>query len=183
MPEANRNLWAPWRMEYLKQSARPSRKPDCFLCDYAAHPARDARNFVLQRSRDVLVLLNRYPYSNGHVMVAPLAHAAALDTLPDAVLLEMSQRIADAQRILRKIVKAQGFNIGMNVGACAGAGLPDHLHWHVVPRWNGDTNYTGIIGDVRVVPQALSETFAAYRTALSKLHPESNNARRNPKAR
>lgn len=169
MSEHNRNLWAPWRMAYLEQMHEPGQPAGCFLCRYAAGPSGDAANFVLSRSPRVLVLLNRYPYSNGHVMVAPVAHAARLEELDDALLLEMAQRIRDAQRVLREIVNAEGFNIGMNLGRCAGAGLPDHVHWHIVPRWSGDTNYMGIVGDVRVVPQALAETYNRYREAAARL--------------
>ena len=152
-------------MAYLAQMKTLREPAGCFLCRYVTEPARDARNFVLHRSPNVLVLLNRYPYSNGHVMVAPVAHVARFDDLSKSTMLEMFQCIQVVQKVLREAVAAEGFNIGMNLGSCAGAGLPDHLHWHVVPRWSGDTNFMGIVGDVRVVPQALADTFAAIRMA------------------
>jgi ATP adenylyltransferase len=141
----------------------------CFLCRYRETPADDAANLVLWRTARTLVLLNRFPYNNGHLLVAPVEHEAEPEKLSDDVLLELARRICDAKRVLAAGLNAQGFNIGMNLGRCAGAGLPDHLHWHIVPRWNGDTNFMPVVGDVRVIPQALErvrETFLAEARKL-----------------
>lgn len=147
------------------------KEPDvgCFLCRYRDTPQQDRENFVLIRSAQTLVLLNRYPYNNGHLLIAPTAHAAQPEALPDDVLCELALRLRDAKRALQAAFAAQGFNIGMNLGHCAGAGLPDHLHWHIVPRWGGDTNYMSVVGDTRVIPQSLDEVFEKLAAAIRAL--------------
>lgn len=173
MAEFSGNIWAPWRMAYIRgmtPGAQPDTEtPGCFLCRYAAQPDRDAANLVLWRSPRTLVLLNRYPYTNGHVMIAPVDHQPDMGALPEAVLFELAQRIRDALRVLCEAVKAEGFNVGLNLGRCAGAGLPDHVHWHVVPRWAGDTNFMSSVGDVRVIPEALQDVYERFRTVASGL--------------
>jgi ATP adenylyltransferase len=154
MSDFPKNLWAPWRMEYIA-GLGPGGAAGCFLCRVIENPQEDEQNNVLWRGRHTLTLLNLFPYSSGHVLVAPLAHAAEPEDLPDDDLCELMQRTRDAKRVLRAALDAQGFNIGMNLGRCAGAGLPDHLHMHVVPRWNGDVNFMAVLGDVKVIPQAL----------------------------
>ena len=134
----------------------------CFLCEYRDAPDRDAENFVLWRSGATLVLLNRFPYTNGHVLLAPTVHAAKLEEIPGDVLCELALRTRDAQRVLRGALSPQGFNIGLNIGRCAGAGLPGHLHYHIVPRWNGDTNFMSVVGDARVIPQELTQVRDAF---------------------
>ncbi|MFN0135890.1 MAG: HIT family protein, partial [Phycisphaerae bacterium] len=136
MPEQNQNLWAPWRMQYIEQLGG-NQPGGCFLCRYAAAPSDDHANHVLWRSEHTLTLLNRFPYTTGHLLIAPTAHVAAFETLPEAVLLELALRVRDAKRVLDHALQPQGYNIGVNLGRCAGAGLPDHVHWHIVPRWNG----------------------------------------------
>ncbi|MEE8169051.1 MAG: HIT domain-containing protein, partial [Phycisphaerae bacterium] len=118
---------------------------------------------VIRRTDGMMVLLNRYPYSNGHLMIAPLAHKANLADLSAAEMSDSMQLLIETQDALRACVHAQGFNIGMNVGPCAGAGVPDHLHWHVVPRWGGDTNYMSVVGDARVIPDALAAVYQSMR--------------------
>ncbi len=169
MAEFNENLWAPWRMEYIRGSAESLADQECFLCEYGRHPENDAANLVLWRSGSCLALLNRYPYSNGHLMVAPFVHAAGLSDVDDAVLCDMMRNTRDAQRILRESIAAQGFNIGMNFGKCAGAGLPGHLHVHVVPRWEGDTNFMRAIGEAGVIPQGLDELYGQLCEAAARL--------------
>jgi ATP adenylyltransferase len=160
MAEFEQNLWAPWRMEYVEQLPPRADRPEvCFLCRIRDTPADDRANFVLWRSPQTLVLMNLYPYTSGHLLVAPTQHAAELDDLPEEVLLETLLRIRDSRKLLTSAVRAQGFNIGMNLGRCAGAGLPDHVHWHIVPRWSGDTNFMPVLGDARVIPQALAATY------------------------
>ncbi len=158
MNEFRSNLWAPWRMEYIHTLSE--RQADgCFLCRYWADRDKDVENHVLWRTDRFYVVMNLYPYSNGHMLICPAAHKAEIDHLDDEEMLEMMKLTRDAQKLLTHAVKAEGVNIGMNVGHCAGAGLPDHLHIHVVPRWHGDTNFMTVLGDVRVIPQALDALY------------------------
>jgi len=164
MAERNQNVWAPWRMEYIAGLQDSDDESGCFLCRYAETPGDDRENHVLWRSERTLTLLNRFPYTNGHVLVAPTLHGGDPESLPDEVLFELILRIRDAKRVLGHILDAQGFNIGMNLGRCAGAGLPDHLHWHIVPRWEGDTNFMAVTGGARVIPQSLEAVDEKFRT-------------------
>jgi len=155
MPEFNPNLWAPWRMEYIRSLAPEVTDQGCFLCRYWSDPASDQANHVLWRRSSSLVVMNRFPYTNGHLLVASAEHKGELAEFSEAQLGEMTAAIRDAVAVLRATIKPNGFNIGYNLGHCAGAGLPGHLHAHVVPRWTGDTNFMAVIGDVRVVPDSL----------------------------
>lgn len=169
MPEQNQNLWTPWRMAYIEGLDGAPPITGCFLCHYRDHPGEDETNGVLWRTADTLVVLNRYPYTNGHVMVAPTQHCATLEELPDAVLCQLMLRMRDAKVVLTEAVAAQGFNIGINLGQCAGAGLPGHVHWHIVPRWGGDTNFMAVLGDVRLIPQALRALQQRFRETAERL--------------
>lgn len=160
MTECNRNLWAPWRMEYIRSMGELEEQSGCFLCDYWAHPECDAANHVVWRGSSAFVVMNRFPYTNGHLLIAHTAHKGELAALTDEELAEMSRLIRDGVGLLRDTIKAQGFNIGYNVGHCAGAGLPGHLHAHIVPRWVGDTNFMAVVGDCRVIPDALDALYA-----------------------
>jgi ATP adenylyltransferase len=160
--ERRRNLWAPWRLEYLESLGR---QDGCFLCRYRDEPEADESNFVIWRGVSTLVLLNRFPYTGGHLLIAPYAHVPALADLDEPTFVSIMRLLRDTPRILAKAVKAQGFNIGLNLGRCAGAGLPDHLHLHVVPRWEGDTNFMSVVGDVRTMPVAFEEIYARVRKA------------------
>ncbi|HOD81152.1 MAG: AP-4-A phosphorylase [Spirochaetes bacterium ADurb.BinA120] len=166
--ERNTNLWAPWRMEYIDSLG--GQEEGCFLCRYREAPVdQDPHNLVLTRLERSLVVLNRFPYTGGHAMVAPLDHVGQLGELETATLVEMMQAVRDLQAVMDRALKAHGYNIGLNVGRCAGAGLPGHLHIHVVPRWAGDTNFMAVLGQVRVIPQSIQETFAAMRRAADDL--------------
>ena len=169
MPESNENLYAPWRMQYLESLRDRPARGGCFLCDYMANPQADAANFVLARSAQAIVLLNRYPYTNGHLLVAPVEHVPRLSDLRPAVLHELAERLANCQRVLAELLHAEGFNIGMNLGHCAGAGLPDHVHWHIVPRWGGDTNFLAVVGGVRLQPQTLESVYAGFLATAARL--------------
>ena len=158
MGEFSRNVWAPWRMQYI-ESLSEHEERGCFLCRLQQTPREGEPNHVLRRNEQLLMLLNRFPYTTGHLLVAPTAHVGQLDELPEEVLCEMTLWLCDAKRVLEIAFQPQGFNIGMNVGRCAGAGLPDHVHWHIVPRWAGDTNFMPLLGDVRVIPEALDKTY------------------------
>jgi ATP adenylyltransferase len=154
-------IWAPWRLDYItapKHEAACEANPssNCFLCRYAAAPEGDRENFVLLRTERTLCVLNRYPYNNGHLLIAPLAHKATLTDLDDAELLACQQSICRLTTILTATLNCDGFNVGLNLGQVAGAGLPGHVHWHLVPRWWGDTNFMPVVADVNVIPQSLS---------------------------
>jgi ATP adenylyltransferase len=142
----------------------------CFLCHYWEQPDKDTENHVLWRTERCYTVMNLYPYSNGHMLICPAAHKAAMDELDRAEMLEMMQLTRDIVTVLRRAVNAQGANVGMNFGLCAGAGLPEHLHVHVVPRWAGDTNFMTIVGDTRVIPQALDAVFTRMREVSDELN-------------
>ena len=152
-------VWAPWRMDYILDE-----KPNgCIFClDERAD--QDRQNLVLLRTPLSLVMLNRYPYTNGHLMVAPRRHTADMDSLSDGEMLDLFRTVRLCRSVLEEEASPQGFNIGLNLGRAAGAGIEDHLHVHIVPRWNGDTNFMTVVADVRVVPEGLL-------TAYDRLYP------------
>ncbi len=168
MSETNPNLWAPWRSEYIRSLSEED-DAACFLCSYAARRERDAENLVVCRSQDFLAVMNRYPYTNGHLMLAPVRHVGTLDELSDRELGAVSILIRDSIKMLAIAVSAHGYNVGLNLGRCAGAGLPGHVHWHVVPRWNGDTNFMTTVGSARVIAESLDEVYSRLRTAAAEL--------------
>ncbi|HEY6146462.1 MAG TPA: HIT domain-containing protein [Thermoanaerobaculia bacterium] len=142
----------------------------CFLCEAAASE-RDAETLVVHRGRNVFVILNRYPYTNGHVMVAPYAHEARLSESSAETRGELVETVALAERILTEAYRTDGLNVGLNLGSAAGAGVADHYHVHVVPRWKGDTNFMTVAGDVRVVPEEPGETLARLRPLFAREAP------------
>jgi ATP adenylyltransferase len=162
-------LWAPWRLGYVQgretgeptADVRPGRWREgadetCFLCRAAAaDPGHDRTLGVIARTAVSVVVVNRFPYSNGHLLVAPLDHRPALADLDDATLLDLQRCLVRWCGAIERTMQTQGFNIGLNVGVAAGAGVPGHLHWHVVPRWQGDVNFMPTLAGVRVLPQAL----------------------------
>jgi ATP adenylyltransferase len=169
-------LWAPWRLGYI-QGVRdapadppleflPGADPGCFICRAAADTA-DRDNLVVERGRQTLVILNRYPYNNGHLLVACREHVGQLDQLDDQVHLEAVQTITRLIRVVQRAMNAEGFNVGLNLGRVAGAGVPGHLHWHVVPRWNGDTNFMPVLANVDVIPQSLEALWELLRQELA----------------
>ena len=158
-------LWAPWRMEFI----RAPKAEECFLCRILREgPEKDAENLVVRRGEACFLLMNRYPYNGGHLMVATRRHVGTLAALSPGEMREMMEMACLAERLLERVVHPQGYNMGINQGPAAGAGLKDHLHMHLVPRWEGDTNFMPVLGRVRVMPQALEEMHAALRAELSK---------------
>jgi ATP adenylyltransferase len=152
-------LWAPWRLTYIeKASADKGKTGGCIFVDLPAE-SDDRRNLILYRGKTAFVMLNAFPYTNGHLMVAPYRHTAELSELGDDELLEINQLVARCVEWVTAAYKPDGFNIGVNLGEAAGAGIPDHIHWHIVPRWNGDTNFMTTVGEVRVLPQSLEESW------------------------
>lgn len=158
-------LWAPWRMQYILGP----KTNGCILCEKASEPGEDdTKNLILARGPFTYVLMNIYPYNSGHLMIAPYRHLESLEKLSSEERAEMMTWASDSERILREAFQAMGFNIGVNVGRAAGAGIDDHVHMHVVPRWNGDTNFMPVLGETKVIPEHLEETYARlvpyYRT-------------------
>jgi len=156
-------LWAPWRMEYIVSE----KGAGCIFCELPAEEgeAADRRNLVLHRSAHSFTILNRYPYNSGHVMVVPRAHVSSLEALSPVPFADLHEELLRAVAAVGAAYRPQGLNIGMNLGRAAGAGIDEHLHWHVVPRWNGDTNFMPVVGDVRVVPEALDAAWERLRAA------------------
>jgi ATP adenylyltransferase len=154
-------LYAPWRMDYIKSlGAKPSKDDNqCFLCEAAAANEEATRRdrLVLWQTDLVVVLLNRYPYANGHLLVAPRQHKAELEDLTDDECRDITTQTRAAVKLLKTAVSAQGFNIGINLGRIAGAGVPGHLHQHIVPRWGGDVNFMHVVGDISIIPQATTQ--------------------------
>ncbi len=148
-----RVLWAPWRMAYLGGP----RTPGCIFC--AAMETTDRRGHLVLAREPALVMLNKFPYTSGHLLVAPQRHAGDLGELPVDEFQILMHMLHRAATVLRDAVRAEGLNLGMNMGAAAGAGVADHLHWHIVPRWNGDTNFMPMLADVRVMPEHLEAIY------------------------
>jgi ATP adenylyltransferase len=148
------HLWAPWRLSYVAAAKPPTGPEPCFLC-HGLSEEQDRTNLIVLRTPLSVVMLNRFPYNNGHLLIAPCAHKARLDELTSAELLETMETLRRMVKELDGLMKPNGYNIGLNLGAAAGAGLPGHLHWHIVPRWNGDTNFMPVLGDVKVIVQSL----------------------------
>lgn len=147
-----KQLWAPWRLEYIQQA---DELPECLFC--AARDGDDEERLVVHRGDHALVLLNRFPYSSGHVMVAPLRHVGELHALTDEEALDVHRLAVQGLAALGAAYRPDGYNLGWNVGRVAGAGVLDHIHLHVVPRWAGDTNFMPVVADVKVMPEHLSE--------------------------
>ena len=162
----HKNLWAPWRIGYIRGLEKDS---DCFICRNLKTPADDDENLVLWRTNRCIVILNRFPYNNGHLLIAPVRHIAGLEQADDEELVEMTRLTRESQKALSLAIKPHGFNVGMNFGRCAGAGLPDHLHIHIVPRWDGDTNFMSVCSGVDVISQSLKELLEQLRR-ISREH-------------
>jgi len=154
MSNTNRPLWAPWRIEYI----RGDKEGECFLCRMLSE-TDDRENLILFRGETSAVVMNRYPYTSGHLMVCPNRHIADVTELTETEERELSELTRRAVAALRAVMQPEGFNIGMNLGSVAGAGLKDHLHQHIVPRWIGDTNFMAVAADTHVVPEALTATY------------------------
>ncbi len=157
-------LWAPWRMAYVGGTS-PSK--GCIFCAEVGADARE--RLVLGVTPGSIVMLNRYPYASGHVMVAPRRHTADLPGLADDEHADLAETLRLSVATLARVLEPQGLNLGMNLGTCAGAGFADHLHWHIVPRWTGDTNFMTTVADARVMPQHLLDTYDRLRPAFNWL--------------
>ena len=158
-----KRLWAPWRLEYIVGD----KQEGCFLCRILGDD-NDRENLILKRGQLCAVVMNRYPYNNGHLMVCPYRHVAELDDLCGEERLELMDLVADCIKALKQSIRPDGFNVGINLGRAAGAGLEDHIHTHIVPRWNGDTNFMPVMDDVKVIPQGLLELWDVLNPLLNE---------------
>ena len=157
-----KRIWASWRMKYISKT---NKDPGCVFCNALAKKDNND-NLIAMRGKHAFIILNKYPYTSGHLMVAPLAHKANLEDLDALTRAEMMELSTLCMTVLRKIYNPQGFNLGANIGEAAGAGVPGHVHMHIVPRWNGDTNFMTVTDDIRVVPQALDDMYATFMRHL-----------------
>ena len=157
-------LWAPWRMAYVADKAARG----CIFCIALEGDRRE--RLLLGTTAASLVILNRFPYQNGHLMVAPRRHTASLTALPEAEHRDLAETLRRSIDTVAATFHPDGFNLGMNLGAAAGAGVVDHLHWHIVPRWGGDTNFMAAVAETRIIPQHLLETYDRLRGAFDWLH-------------
>ena len=159
--QGSKRLWAPWRIDYIRNIT----DDNCFICEKIERKDADEEELVIARGCLCLLILNAYPYNSGHVLAAPYRHVADLTDLTREEMSEIMQLLVRMQRILQRVMHPDGFNVGFNLGAAAGAGLRTHVHGHLVPRWTGDTNFMPVIGDTRVVTEALHETARILRSA------------------
>jgi len=151
-------LWAPWRMEYILSD----KERGCFICDLKdLAPSED--NLLLFRNEHAVVLMNKYPYNNGHILVAPKAHTSDLSELTETEYGQTMELFRYSLKALENLMEPEGFNAGLNLGKTGGAGLEEHVHFHIVPRWHGDTNFMPVISDLRVIPEAIKETYRYLR--------------------
>jgi ATP adenylyltransferase len=163
-----RPLWAPWRMEFIA-----AEKPKgCIFCDFPAAPeAEDRKNLIVRRGAHAFTILNRFPYNSGHLMVVPRRHGADLAALPPAEWADLQEELRLAAAVLQAAYRPEGINLGMNLGRAGGAGIADHLHWHLVPRWVGDNNFMPVLADVRVMVDHLDTTFEKVRAGYAAHGP------------
>ena len=170
-------MWSPWRSQHLERMARPGTdldSDDRSLFARLAENDRDEENLILWRGKHTFVLMNLYPYNNGHLMIVPYREVADYEALMPAEQTEIAHTIERCIRWLRTALAPDGFNVGMNLGEAAGAGLPRHLHVHIVPRWSGDTNFMPTLGEVKVIPEALHDTYRKLRAAIAAETDEKN---------
>lgn len=154
-----KNLWAPWRIAYIQEH---SKETGCFLCN-AFQDKQDEKHHIVARGKECFCIFNKYPYSSGHLMVAPNRHKPDISDLTEHEMLEIMKLTRSMKDLLTTIMKPEGFNLGVNLGKSAGAGLIGHFHLHIVPRWNGDTNFMPVISEVKVIPQSLEDLYKEFK--------------------
>src|SRR5213076_1724796 len=160
-------LWAPWRVEYFEKEPR-----DRNFLEAAARASNDAEHFVITRRKTTFLMMNRYPYAVGHLMAVPYRKTAELSSLGENEIVELWNLVVHAHALLRKATRAQGFNVGLNLGESAGAGVTDHLHIHIVPRWKGDTNFMPVLGGTKTISEGLSALYDKLIEAQAKMEKE-----------
>ncbi len=161
------NLWAPWRMAFI--APKTPHSPGCIFCTQPAEH-RDVENHILYRGAHCFMMLNLYPYNNGHLMIAPYQHVETIEKLDAETLAELMAQAQLALRTLRLVMDPHGFNMGINEGKVAGAGFDEHMHFHIVPRWQGDTNFMPVIADIKVIPEHLDVVYAKLKEAIEHLN-------------
>lgn len=159
-----KQLWAPWRMQYIGGEQRPG----CLFCRVIENPGDADAELVLWRPPGAIVMLNKFPYNPGHALIAPEKHTSTFEELDDAQSLDLMRAQKRTLHVIRSVMNPNGFNLGSNLGNAAGAGIPDHVHIHVVPRWGGDTNFMAVIDDVKIVNEALAQTADKLRSAFAE---------------
>jgi len=168
-----KNLWSPWRSKYIESFKEEQSNGICIFCDAVDKDITDISNLVVHKSKNTFVILNLYPYNNGHLMIVPKRHIHKIESLTEEEAHELMDEIMIAEKVLKKIYSPQGFNVGANLGRAGGAGIEEHIHFHIVPRWNGDTNFMPAIGEVKVISQDLAETkrklLAGYQELVNKI--------------
>jgi ATP adenylyltransferase len=160
-------LWAPWRMAYIKEDKR--RGDGCIFCN-ALNDNRDEENLILHRGEHTFVIMNRYPYTHGHLMILPLRHVGDIEHLSRDETLALMEDLKTSIRVIRECLSSEGFNIGINLGKVAGAGHEDHLHIHVVPRWNGDHNFMPVVASTKIISEHLRDTYGRLKAGFDKLN-------------
>jgi ATP adenylyltransferase len=162
-----KQLWAPWRMEYINQEKTETSK-SCIFCSRIAQ-RRDKKNLIVFRGDLAFIIMNRFPYNNGHLMVVPYRHTGDLPQLKKDEKADLFQLLQLSVKVLETVMKPQGYNIGMNLGRVAGAGVEDHLHFHIVPRWNGDTNFMPVLAGTKVISEALERSYQKLQAAFGQM--------------
>jgi ATP adenylyltransferase len=162
-------LWAPWRSQYIQTFKEVSEKESCFFCEALTNTTMDKELLVVFRGIHCVIILNRYPYNGGHLLIAPNRHISDISELNDDEMIEIMMLIRKSTQVIKNISNPDGFNIGANIGRGAGAGVPGHIHFHVVPRWSGDTNFMSVLSDSKVISEALANTFEVFSNEFKKL--------------
>ena len=165
-----KNLWSPWRSNYIESFKEEQSGGECIFCAAVEKDILDMNNLVVHKSDKIFVIMNLYPYNNGHLMVVPKRHLGLLEEITTQESHELMDEILLAEKVLQKIYSPHGFNIGANLGRAGGAGIEDHIHFHIVPRWNGDTNFMPAIGEVKVISQDLAETKKRLLAGYKEIH-------------
>ena len=161
-------LWSPWRSKYIGSFKGKDKIEECFVCHGIHNPAEDEDNLLVARFEHSIVMMNRYPYNSGHLLITPIEHKGTLAELSAECRAEIMEVINISTKVIDDVYSPQGYNVGLNAGAAAGAGLPDHLHFHIVPRWRGDTNFTAVISDFKVINESMEESRDKLKQAFTK---------------
>jgi ATP adenylyltransferase len=167
-------LWSPWRSKYIESFNEQKEEPDdfCLFCDALNTPDKDEAKFVLYRGKLCYVIMNLYPYNSGHLMVVPHRHLSMLTEMTDEEYLEIMQLLKKCSEALNEVMNPHGFNIGTNIGRVSGAGIDHHIHFHIVPRWNGDTNFMPVLGDTKVISEEMPKTYQKLKKHLTNPAPQ-----------
>ena len=161
-------LWSHWRSKYIGSFKGKDKIEECFVCHAINHPQEDDDNLLVARYSHSIVMMNKYPYNNGHLLITPIEHMGTLNDLTTECRTEIIEVINIATKVIDEVYSPQGYNVGLNAGAAAGAGLPDHLHFHIVPRWRGDTNFTAVISDYNVINESMEDSKEKLKLTFKK---------------